>query len=148
MAKPAGKGKKELKTVLTLQIQAGRATPAPPLGAILGQNGIPIPKFCEEFNNLTRDKGSDILPVKVSVYTDNSFTFVVKQPTVAGMLLKAAGIEKGSGNPKKDKVGKVKKAQVKEIATRKLPDLNTNKLESAMRTVEGSARSLGLEVID
>lgn len=148
MAKPAGKGKKELKGIITLQIPAGRATPAPPLGAILGQNGIPIPKFCEEFNNATRDKGSDILPVKVKVYTDASFEMTIKQPTVVGMLKKAANIEKGSANPKKDKIGKVRSAQVREIAERKLPDLNTQSIESAMRIVEGSARSLGLEVID
>lgn len=148
MAQPAKKGKKELKTILTLQIPAGKATPAPPLGAILGQNGLPIPKFCQEFNDQTRDKGNDILPVKVSVFTDNSYTFVIKQPTVVGMLKKAANIEKGSANPKKDKVGKVRKAQVREIAERKMPDFNTQTVESAMRIVEGSAKSLGLEVID
>ncbi|MBL8015207.1 MAG: 50S ribosomal protein L11 [Candidatus Doudnabacteria bacterium] len=148
MAKPASKGKKELKALLTLQIPAGKATPAPPLGPILGQNGVPIPKFCEEFNAATRDKGSDVLPVKLSVFTDGSFTFIVKQPTVVSMIKKAANVEKGSGHPKKDKVGKIRKAQVREIAERKLPDLNTKNIESAMRTVEGSARSLGIEVIN
>ena len=146
--KPTRGGKKEIKTVLTLQIQAGRATPAPPLGPVLGQNGVPIPDFCSQFNELTRDKGDDILPVKLTVFNDNTFKILVKQPTVAGMLKKAAGIAKGSANPKKDKVGKVKRSQINEIAERKLPDLNTRNVAAAARIVEGSARSLGLEITD
>ncbi len=144
----ATKGKKEVKAVLTLQIEAGKATPAPPLGPILGQNGVPIPDFCSQFNERTRDKGSDVLPVKLTIFTDNSFKFDVHEPTVASMLKKAAGVEKGSANPKKDKIGSIKRSQVEEIAKRKLPDLNTKNLKSAMLTVEGSARSLGLEITD
>jgi len=144
----APKGKKEIKTVLTLQIQAGRATPAPPLGPVLGQNGVPIQDFCSQFNEMTRDKGEDVLPVKLTVFNDNSFKILVKQPTVASMLLKAAGVAKGSANPKKDKVGSVKRSQAREIAERKMPDLNTTNLDAATRIVEGSARSLGIEVND
>ncbi len=142
---PKKKGK-EVKAQLTLQIEAGKATPAPPLGPILGQNGISIPDFCNEFNEKTREKGSDVLPVKVTVLMDGSFKMKIKQPTVAGMLKIAANIKKGSGHPKLEKVGKVSKAQIKEIAQRKLPDLNTVNLESAMRIVEGTANSLGIEV--
>lgn len=144
--KPAGKGKKELKTILTLLIPAGKAVPAPPLGPILGQNGVNISGFCQEFNEQTRSMNGEELPVKLSVFSDGSYRMVIKQPTVVGMLKKAAGIEKGSANPKKDKIGKVSQKQVREIAERKLPDLNTNNVEAAMRIVEGAAKSLGLEV--
>lgn len=138
--------KKEIKALLTLQIPAGKATPAPPLGPILGQNGVNIQEFCSQFNEQTRSQGDDVLPVKLTVFTDRSFTMKIKQPTVAGMLLKAAAIEKGSANPKKDKVGTVTDQQVTEIATRKMPDLNTTNLQSAKATVLGTAHSLGIEL--
>jgi large subunit ribosomal protein L11 len=140
--------KKEIQNVIKLQIQGGRATPAPPLGPILGQNGIAIPDFCNQFNEKTREKGADLLPVVVTVYKDRSFTMVIHEPTMASMVKKAAGIDKGSANPKKDKVGKIRRKQLREIAERKMPDLNTSSIESAMKTAEGTARSLGLEIID
>lgn len=139
---------KEIKSKVKLLIQAGKATPAPPLGPVLGQNGVNIPQFCTEFNNLTSTKGDDMIPVILTVFKDTTFKIELKQPTVVSMLKKAAGIEKGSANPRKEKIGKVSKSQIKEIAERKLPDLNTRTLESAMNIVEGSARSLGLEVSD
>jgi large subunit ribosomal protein L11 len=140
--------KKEIQNKIKLQIQGGRATPAPPLGPILGQNGIAIPDFCNQFNEKTREKGADLLPVDVTIYKDRSFTMVIHEPTMASMVKKAAGIDKGSANPKKDKVGKIRRKQLREIAERKMPDLNTSSIESAMKTAEGTARSLGLEIID
>ena len=129
-----------------LQIPAGKANPAPPVGTALGPQGINIMAFCKEFN--ARTQGQDtILPVEITIYTDKSFTFITKTPPAAVLLKKAAKIEKGSGEPNKNKVGKVTKAQVKEIAQLKLPDLNTTSLESAIRTIEGAARSMGLEVV-
>lgn len=142
----APRKKDEIKALLTLQIQAGKASPAPPLGPILGQNGIAIPDFCSQFNEKTAQMGDDILPVKVTVFGDNSFKMLIKQPTVSSMLKKAAKIQTGSANPKLEKVGSVSSAQLKEIAERKLPDLNTNDIEAAMNIVAGTARSLGLEV--
>lgn len=140
--------KKEIINVITLQIQAGKATPAPPLGPILGQSGVPIPDFCSKFNEMTRNMGDDVLPLKLTVFKDRTFAITLKQPTVAGMVKKAAGIPKGSANPKKDKVGKITKAQARQIAERKMPDLNTPSVDSAVNTVIGTARSLGVEVID
>lgn len=137
---------KEVSNVIKLQIVAGKATPAPPLGPVLGQSGINIQEFCTEFNNKTREMGSDDLPVVVTVYKDRTFRMVIKQPTVAGMLKKKAGIEKGSANPNLTKVGKVSSADVKEIAERKLPDLNTKNINSAIKIVEGVAKSLGIDV--
>lgn len=142
---PKKKGK-EVKTIFTVQIPAGKATPAPPLGPILGQNGVVIPEFCNEFNEKTRDLGDDVLPVVVTVFGDNSFKMKIKKPTVSSMLKKASGIEKGSANPKTEKSGSVTKSQVKEIAERKLPDLNTRDIEAAMKIVEGTANSMGLEI--
>ncbi len=148
MAEQKKLGKNDVKAVVILQIQAGRATPAPPLGPTLGQNGVNIAKFCEEFNAQTRDKGADVLPVQLTVFGDNSYKMKIKEPTVVSMLKKAAGIEKGSAHPKKDKVGKVKKAQLRQIAERKLPDLNTKDVDAATKIVAGSANSLGLEIVD
>jgi large subunit ribosomal protein L11 len=143
---PVKKGK-EIKNNLTLQIQAAVATPAPPLGPILGQNGISIQEFVNEFNQKTQSKAGDVLPVKVVVFKDGSYKMTIKEPTVAGMLKKAANIQKGSANAKKDKVGKVNSAKVKEIAERKMTDLNTPSIDSAIKIVEGTARSLGIEVV-
>jgi large subunit ribosomal protein L11 len=139
---------KEVTNVIKLEIPAGAATPAPPLGPILGQNGIPIQDFCSQFNERTKEMRGDILPVVVTVFKDRTFKFEVKQPTVKGLILKKYGLQKGSGTPNKVKLKKINISELKEIAERKMPDLNTNKLDSAMRIVAGTARSMGLEVIE
>ena len=140
------KKKKEIKGVLKLIIKGGQATPAPPLGPILGQNGININDFTTRFNDKTRDRMGEELPVVVTIFKDTTFEMVIGQPTVSGMLKKAANIQKGSAHPKQEKSGSVTEAQVLEIAERKMPDLNTADIEAAKRTVVGTARSLGLEV--
>ena len=139
---------KKVSAFIKLQVPAGKANPSPPVGPALGQHGVNIMMFCKEFNARTAQMGDLIIPVVITVYTDRSFTFVTKTPPAAVLLKKAAGIEKGSGEPNKTKVGKVTKKQVRDIAQQKLPDLNTTNLDSAIRTVEGAARSMGLEVID
>ena len=139
---------KKVVEVLKLQIPAGKANPSPPVGPALGQRGINIMEFCKAFNEKTKDMMGYIIPVEITVYSDRSFTFITKQPPVTDLLKKAAGIQKGSSNPLKDKVGKITKAQLKEIAEKKMPDLNTNDIEAAMRTIAGSARSMGIEIID
>lgn len=137
---------KAIKTTLTLQISAGQANPAPPVGPALGQHGVNIQEFCSRFNEKTKDQTGDIIPVEITIYQDRSFDLKFKQPPVSDLLRKAAGIQKGSGNPLKEKVGKVTRKQVKEIAQRKLPDLNTTDIEAAMRMVEGTARNMGIEI--
>jgi len=137
---------KAIKTVLTLQIPAGQANPAPPVGPALGQHGLNIQEFCTRFNEATKDKMGDIIPVEITVYIDRTFDLTFKEPPVSDLLRKAAGIEKGSGNPLKEKIGKVTKKQVEEIAQRKMPDLNTKDLAAAMKMVEGTARSMGIEI--
>jgi len=137
---------KAIKTVLTLQILAGQANPAPPVGPALGQHGLNIQEFCTCFNEATKDKIGDIIPVEITVYIDRTFDLKFKEPPVSDLLRKAAGIEKGSANPLKDKVGKITKKQVEEIAKRKMPDLNTKDLTSAMKMIEGTARNMGIEV--
>ncbi len=139
---------KKVVEVLKLQIPAGKANPSPPVGPALGQRGINIMEFCKAFNEKTKDMMGYTIPVEITVYNDRSFTFITKQPPVTDFLKKAAGIQKGSSNPLKDKVGKITKAQLKEIAEKKMPDLNTNDIEAAMRTIAGSARSMGIEIID
>jgi large subunit ribosomal protein L11 len=139
---------KEITAKIKLQVPAGKANPAPPVGPALGQHGVNIMEFCKAFNAKTQKMGETIVPVIISVYSDRSFTFVTKTPPAAELLKKAAGIIKGSGVPNKDKVGKVTRAQIKEIAQTKLPDLNAASVESAMRMIEGSAKSMGLEVVD
>jgi large subunit ribosomal protein L11 len=139
---------KEIMAKIKLQVPAGKANPAPPVGPALGQHGVNIMEFCKAFNAKTQKMGDTIIPVIISVYSDRSFTFITKTPPAAELLKKAAGIVKGSGVPNKDKVGKVTRAQIKEIAQTKLPDLNAASVESAMRMIEGSAKSMGLEVID
>ena len=138
---------KKVTAIIKLQCPAGKANPAPPVGPALGQHGLNIMQFCKEFNARTQNQGDLIIPVLITAYADRSFTFITKTPPAAILLKKAAKIEKGSGEPNKNKVGKVTKAQVKEIAQLKLPDLNTTSLESAIRTIEGAARSMGLEVV-
>lgn len=137
---------KAIKTVLTLQIPAGQANPAPPVGPALGQHGLNIQEFCTRFNEATKDKIGDIIPVEITVYIDRTFDLKFKEPPASDLLRKAAGIEKGSGNPLKEKIGKVTKKQVEEIAQRKIPDLNTTDLKAAMKMIEGTARSMGIEV--
>ena len=139
---------KKVSAFIKLQVPAGKANPSPPVGPALGQHGVNIMQFCKEFNARTAQQGDLIIPVVITVFSDRSFTFVTKTPPAAVLLKKAAGIEKGSGEPNKNKVGKVTKKQVRDIAQLKLPDLNTTNLDSAIRTVEGAARSMGLEVVD
>ncbi len=139
---------KEITAKIKLQVPAGKANPAPPVGPALGQHGVNIMEFCKAFNAKTQKMGETVVPVIISVYSDRSFTFITKTPPAAELLKKAAGIIKGSGIPNKDKVGKVTKAQIKEIAQTKLPDLNAASVESAMRMIEGSAKSMGLEIVD
>jgi large subunit ribosomal protein L11 len=133
---------------LKLQIPAGKANPSPPVGPALGQRGINIMEFCKAFNEKTKDLMGYNIPVVITVYADKSFTFVTKQPPMTDFIKKAAGIQKGSDNPLKNKVGKLTKEQVKEIAEKKMPDLNTKDVEQAMKIVEGSARSIGIEIVD
>ncbi len=137
---------KAIKTTLILQIPAGQANPAPPVGPALGQHGLNIQEFCTRFNEETKDQAGDIIPVEITVYQDRSFDLKFKQPPVSDLLRKAAGIKKGAGNPLKEKVGKITKKQVEEIAKRKMPDLNTADIEAAMKMVEGTARSMGIEI--
>ncbi|MBT3689853.1 50S ribosomal protein L11 [bacterium] len=137
---------KEVKTVIKLQIRAGQANPAPPVGPALGQHGLNIQEFCTKFNDATKDKAGNIIPVEISVYEDRSFDLKLKTPPASDLLKKAAKIKKGSGKPLSEKVGKVTKAQVKEIAEIKMPDLNANDIEAAMKIIEGTARQMGLIV--
>jgi len=128
-------------------LPAGKATPAPPVGPALGQHGVNIMEFCKQFNAKTADNAGMIIPVVLTVYADRSFTFELKTPPASILLKKAAGIEKGSGEPNRDKVGKVTREQLKEIAKIKMQDLNANDIEAAMRMIEGTARSMGIEVV-
>ncbi len=137
---------KKVMTMLKLQIPAGKANPAPPVGPALGQHGINIQDFCTQFNEATKDKMGDIVPVEITVYEDRSFSFIMKTPPCAELLKKAAGVKKGAGNPLADKVGSVSKDQIKEIAQVKMPDLNAADIEGAMKVVEGTARSMGITV--
>lgn len=138
---------KKLTALVKLQIPGGKATPSPPVGPALGQHGVNIMEFCKAFNARTQNANGMIIPVVISIFQDRSFTFITKTPPVSVLLKKAAGIVLGSGVPNKQKVGKVTKQQVEEIAKTKMPDLNTVDLESAIRQVDGTARSMGLEVI-
>ena len=135
---------KKVLTLIKLQIQAGNANPAPPVGPALGQHGVNIMEFCKAFNAQTQSEGGTIIPVEITVYEDRSFDFITKTPPAARLILKAAGIDKGSGEPHKTKVASITRAQVREIAQTKLPDLNANDLDAAMKIVEGTARSMGI----
>ncbi|MEK7555332.1 MAG: 50S ribosomal protein L11 [Patescibacteria group bacterium] len=152
---------KKIKTIIKLQIPAGAANPAPPVGPALGQHGVNIQQFCQQFNEATKDKTGNIIPAEITIYEDRTFEFKLKTPPASDLLRKAArpiggearpegvgaaGIEKGSGDPLKNKVGKVTKAQIKEIAEKKMVDLNANDIEAAMKVIEGTARSMGIEV--
>ncbi len=131
---------------IKLQIPAGQANPAPPVGPALGQHGVNIMEFCKAFNDKTQQQAGDIVPVEISVYEDRSFTFIMKTPPAAQLLLKAAGLKSGSGTPHTVKVGKVTKDQVREIAEKKMPDLNAIDIDGAMKIIEGTARSMGITV--
>ena len=140
--------KRKLTAVIKLQIKAGQATPAPPVGPALGQHGVNIMEFCKQYNAATESQRGQVVPVEISVFEDRSFTFVTKTPPAAKLLLAAAGVEKGSGEPHKTKVATVSRAQVREIAQTKLPDLNANDLDHAERIIAGTARSMGITVAD
>jgi len=137
---------KKIKTIIKLQIEAGKANPAPPVGPALGQHGLNIQEFCVKFNEATKDKMGDIIPAEITVYEDRSFTFILKTPPASDLLRKAAKVQKGSGNPLKDKVGKITKNQLREIAEKKMPDLNANDVEAAEKIVAGTARSMGIKI--
>lgn len=137
---------KKVLVVVKLQIPAGKANPAPPIGPALGQHGVQIADFCKKFNERTNKMGDTIVPVEISVYEDRTFTFITKTPPASFLICKALGIPKGSGTPNKDKVGKLKKEQLRQIAETKMPDLNANDIEMAMKIIAGTARSMGVEV--
>ena len=139
---------KKIVAQIKLHVPAGQANPAPPVGPALGQHGLNIAEFCQKFNAATKDKGGDITPVEITVYEDRSYDFVLKTSPAAELIKKAIGIEKGSGTPNKTKVGKITKAQLKEIAQMKLPDLNTTDIEQAMKIIAGTAKNSGIEVKD
>ena len=137
---------KKIKAQIKLQINAGQATPAPPVGSALGQHGVGIQDFVAQFNDATKEMMGDVIPVEITVYEDRSFTFKLRTPPASDLLRKAANIGKGSGEPNKNKVGKVTKAQVKQIAEQKMADLNAKDIESATKIIEGQARSMGIDV--
>ncbi|MBZ1348200.1 MAG: 50S ribosomal protein L11 [Candidatus Nealsonbacteria bacterium] len=137
---------KKIKAIIKLQISAGQATPAPPVGPALAQHGLNIAEFCQKFNDATKDNQGFKIPVEITVYEDRTYNFVLKQPPASELLLKAAGIEKGSGKPNKTKVAKITKNQLQEIAEKKMPDLNTDDIEQAIKIIEGTAKSMGIEI--
>lgn len=139
---------KKVKAKLKLQLEAGKANPAPPVGTALGPHGINIAEFCKQFNEATKDMAGDVVPAEITVYEDRSFSFTLKTPPASALLKKAAGIEKGSGDILKTKVGKVTKEDVRKIAERKMADLNANDLDAAEKIVAGTARSMGIDVVD
>jgi large subunit ribosomal protein L11 len=137
---------KRVKTLIKLQIKAGKATPAPPIGPALGQHGVNIMEFCKAYNDKTKDKGDMVIPCELTVYEDRSFSIVLKTPPASQLILKAIGKDKGSAVPNRDKIGKITNAQLQEIAKVKMPDLNANDMENAVRIIAGSAVSMGVEV--
>jgi large subunit ribosomal protein L11 len=139
-------GKKKLAAIIKLQIQAGAANPAPPVGPALGQHGVNIMEFCKAYNAATESQRGMVIPVEITVYDDRSFTFITKTPPAAKLILKAAGVDKGSGEPHVKKVAKITRDQVRDIATTKLPDLNANDLDAAEKIIAGTARSMGITV--
>ncbi len=139
---------KKVKTILKLEIEAGKANPAPPIGTALGPQGVNIQEFCKQFNDMTKDKPGDIVPAEITIFEDRSFTFRLKTSPASSLLRKAAGVEKGAADPLKGKVGKVTRADVRKIAELKMVDLNANDLDAAEKIIAGTARSMGIEVID
>jgi large subunit ribosomal protein L11 len=146
VADRAPRSRKKVQALVKLQIKAGQATPAPPVGTALGQHGVNIMDFCRQYNEQTQQFAGQVIPVELTIYEDRSFSFITKQPPAAELLKQAAGIESGSGEPNRNKVAVVTRDQVRQIAERKMPDLNADGIESAMRIVEGTARSMGIEV--
>jgi large subunit ribosomal protein L11 len=140
--------KKKVLTVVKLQIAAGQATPAPPVGTALGPHGINIMEFCKQYNAATESQRGTIIPAEITIYEDRSFTFVTKTPPAAVLIKQKAGLDKGSGEPNRNKVGAISRAKVREIAEQKMPDLNANDIEAAMKIIEGTARSMGVTVAD
>ena len=138
----------KLLTQIKLQIPGGAANPAPPVGPALGQHGLNIQDFCTQFNAKTADKKGEIVPVVISVYDDRTFDFITKVAPASALIMKAIGLKKGSGNPLKDKVGKITRAQLKEVAEKKMPDLNANDIDAAMKIMEGTARQMGVTVVE
>ncbi len=138
---------KKVRAVLTLQIEAGKANPAPPIGPALGQHGVNIMEFCKEYNARTANQAGNVIPAQLTVYEDRSFSFILKTPPAADLLRKAAGVEKGSGKNRLEKAGSVRVADIRKIAEAKMADLNANNIEEAMKTIEGTARSMGIEVV-
>jgi large subunit ribosomal protein L11 len=138
--------KKKVMAVVKLQIKAGQATPAPPVGTALGQHGVNIMQFCQQYNDATQQFQGQVIPVELTIFEDRSFTFITKQPPAAELIKKAAGIELGSGEPNRTKVGTLTRDQVRKIAEQKMVDLNANDIEAAMKIIEGTARSMGVEV--
>ncbi len=139
---------KKVKIVLKLQLPAGKATPAPPVGTALGPHGVNIAQFVKEFNDKTASLGDAVVPAEMTIYEDRSFSFILKTSPAANLIMKAAGIPKGSGNPLLNKVGKINRAQVREIAEKKMPDLNATSLEAAEKIIMGTARSMGVEIVN
>ncbi len=139
---------KKIKTVVKLQLSAGKATPAPPVGTALGPHGLNIAQFVKEFNDQTASMGETVVPVEMTIYEDRTYSFILKTPPVANLIMKALGISKGAANPLMNKVGKLTKAQAREIAEKKMSDLNANDLDAATKIVMGTARSMGVEIID
>jgi large subunit ribosomal protein L11 len=138
---------KKIKTIIKLQLPAGAANPAPPVGTALGPQGINIQEFCKQFNDATKDMKGDIIPAEISIFEDRSFSFILKTSPASDLLRKAAGIEKGSKDSLKSKVGKITKAQLREIAEKKMPDLNANTIEAAEKIIAGTAKNMGIEII-
>jgi large subunit ribosomal protein L11 len=139
---------KKVKSVVKIQIEAGKATPAPPIGPSLAPHGLNLAEFCKTFNDMTKDQMGFVIPVEITVYEDRTYSLKLKKPPVADLIRKSIGIEKGSGVPNKTKVGKITRAQIREIAEKKMPDFNTDNIESAMRMVEGTAKNMGVEIVE
>ena len=137
---------KPIKTVLKLQIEAGKANPAPPIGPALGQHGVSIQEFCNQYNQATKEKAGEIIPAEITIYEDRSFTFKLKTPPTSYLLRKAAGLEKGSKTPKKENVGKITRADLRNVALKKMQDLNADDIEAVEKIIEGTARSMGIEI--
>jgi large subunit ribosomal protein L11 len=143
---PAGRRRKKVAAMVKLQIRAGQATPAPPVGTALGQHGVNIMEFCRQYNEATQAQMGQVIPVEMTIYEDRTFSFVTKQPPASELLKQAAGVDKGSGEPNRTKVAKVSRDQVRQIAEQKMADLNANDVEGAMKIIEGTALSMGIEV--
>jgi len=146
VAQAAPRRRKKISALVKLQIRAGQATPAPPVGTALGQHGVNIMEFCRQYNEATQAQMGQVIPVEITIYEDRTFSFITKQPPAAELIKQAAGVEKGSAEPHRDKVGRLSKDQVRQIAEAKMADLNANDVDAAMKIIEGTARSMGVEV--